>query len=126
MLQKRLFGVGTIIGINHNYNYYKQYHHYQQYNNNIVYNKYNTLSTYCDTSSLSSSFSSSSIVLYQYRICPFCHRVRSLLDYLHVNSKTLEVDPLTKTELSFSKDYKKVPVAIIQDNIIGDSGKIIK
>jgi len=40
--------------------------------------------------------------------------------------KTIEVDPLTKTELSFSKDYKKVPVAIVNDVIIGDSNKIIK
>lgn len=70
--------------------------------------------------------SKNEITLYQYRICPFCHRVRSLLDYLQIDYKTIEVDPLTKTELSFSKDYKKVPVAIVNNDVIGDSNKIIK
>ena len=122
MMQRRLLGVGTIIGINHNYHYYKQYQ------KSIIGSRYSILShSYCDSSSKSSNGAiNSSITLYQYRICPFCHRVRSLLDYLQIDYKTIEVDPLTKTELSFSKEYKKVPVAIVNDVVIGDSNKIIK
>ena len=122
MMQRRLLGVGTIIGINHNYHYYKQYQ------KSIIGSRYSISShSYCDSSSKSTNGAiSSSITLYQYRICPFCHRVRSLLDYLQIDYKTIEVDPLTKTELSFSKDYKKVPVAIVNDVVIGDSNKIIK
>jgi microsomal prostaglandin-E synthase 2 len=65
-------------------------------------------------------------MLYQYQICPFCHRVKAYLDYLKLDYSTVEVNPLTKSELKFSKDYKKVPIAVIDGNVLNDSGAIIQ
>jgi hypothetical protein len=90
-------------------------------------------------SSISESLPQSSalqIQLYQYRICPFCNRVKTILDYINntrsisnddgtntkendnvsgtslLSVKNIEVNPLTKSEIkSFSKDYRKVPIA---------------
>eukprot|EP00501_MAST-03F_sp_TOSAG23-6_P001019 GSMAST32.ASY1.ANO1.1059.1 assembled CDS len=66
------------------------------------------------------------ITLYQYKICPFCNKVKSLLDYASVPYQTVEVDPLSKGELKFSKDYKKVPIARIGNEIVTESGTIMK
>lgn len=66
------------------------------------------------------------ISLYQYKICPFCHRVKACLDFLKIDYETTEVNPLTKSELSFSKEYKKVPVAVIDGELIGDSALIME
>ncbi len=38
----------------------------------------------------------------------------------------MDVNPLTKYEISFSKDYKKVPIAIIDGKQVNDSSEIIK
>ena len=66
----------------------------------------------------------SKVVLYQYKICPFCSRVKSLLDYMDVPYDSVEVSPLTKSQLSFTT-HKKVPVAKIDNNIIAESADII-
>lgn len=63
--------------------------------------------------------------VYQYQICPYCHRVKAYLDFLKVQYEVIEVNPLTKSELAFSKEYKKVPIAVFDDEIIADSGAII-
>jgi glutaredoxin len=58
----------------------------------------------------------SSIVLYQYSICPFCHRVRSVLDYAQLPYVVKEVNPLTKAEIKPYRDrHKQVPIAEIDD-----------
>lgn len=62
---------------------------------------------------------------YQYAICPFCCRVKAYMDYNNIKYSVVEVNPLTKSELGFSKEYKKVPVANIDGEIIGDSSSII-
>ena len=50
------------------------------------------------------------ITLYQYAICPFCNINKTLLSYTDTSYTIQEVNPLTKTEIKFSKDgYKKVP-----------------
>jgi microsomal prostaglandin-E synthase 2 len=72
------------------------------------------------------------IQLYQYRICPFCNRVKTVLDYINRTSiqgtnmnekggastttlltvQNIEVNPLSKAEIKqFSKEYRKVPIA---------------
>jgi microsomal prostaglandin-E synthase 2 len=56
----------------------------------------------------------SSIVLYQYEVCPFCCKVKAFLDFHNIPYKVVEVDPLRKSELSWS-DYKKVPVVLLDD-----------
>ena len=90
---------------------------------------------FSSSSSISAPPSNLQIQLYQYRICPFCNRVKTILDYINnsrsssndgtnteennsvsaatfLSVKNIEVNPLTKTEIKqFSKDYRKVPIA---------------
>lgn len=78
----------------------------------------------CDASSAPSG--NSDIILYQFMICPYCNKVKALLDYMKVDYETVEVDPLTKSEISFSKDYKKVPIASIKGKQVNGSEEIMK
>lgn len=50
--------------------------------------------------------------LYQYAACPFCNKVRSILEYKGVDFETIEVHPLNKKEIAFSADYRAVPIYI--------------
>jgi Glutaredoxin len=52
------------------------------------------------------------IMVYQYKICPFCNKLKAVMDYLGVPYQTTEVNPLTKKEIKFSKDYKKVTTVL--------------
>lgn len=54
-----------------------------------------------------------SVVLYQYHTCPFCCKVRAFLDYYGIEYSIVEVNPLSKKEVKFSKSYRKVPIAIV-------------
>lgn len=65
------------------------------------------------------------VTVYQYKICPFCNRVKSYLDYLRIPYKTVEVNPLTKGEVRFSKDYRKVPIVLFEGLQVNDSSPII-
>lgn len=66
------------------------------------------------------------IQLYQYHICPFCNIGKALLAYANVEYDAVEVNPLTKAELKpWSGDYKKVPIALIDDAQINGSEEII-
>ena len=66
------------------------------------------------------------ITLYQYKICPYCSRPKTLLDYLKVPYSIVEVNPLTKSQIAFSKDYKKVPIAEISGTgIVKESKQIL-
>jgi glutaredoxin len=61
------------------------------------------------------------IQLYQYAICPFCHRVKALLDYAGVDYQVTEVNPLTKAEIKpWKTDYTKVPIATLSSDEDGD------
>lgn len=67
-----------------------------------------------------------SLRLYQYRICPFCNKVKATLDFLQRPYQPMEVNPLTRSQIKFSKDYKKVPIAVFNDSeVVGDSSKIV-
>ncbi len=50
--------------------------------------------------------------LYQYAACPFCNKVRSMLEYKGVEFDTIEVHPLNKKEIAFSAGYRAVPIYI--------------
>lgn len=50
--------------------------------------------------------------LYQYAACPFCSKVASILRYKGVDYETVEVHPLNKKEISFSTDYRAVPIYV--------------
>jgi len=80
------------------------------------------------TSSSSSSSSATfpaAVVVYQYEACPFCNKLRAYLDYTRTPYVLVEVDPLFKGELAWSRDYKKVPVAVVGGRRVTDSGRII-
>jgi len=63
-----------------------------------------------------------SVHIYQYEICPFCCKVKALLDLHRVPYATTEVNPLTKSETkAWSGGYKKVPIAMIAGEQINDS-----
>uniref|UniRef100_A0A7S2S1S0 GST N-terminal domain-containing protein n=1 Tax=Rhizochromulina marina TaxID=1034831 RepID=A0A7S2S1S0_9STRA len=71
--------------------------------------------------------SSSPVKLFSYRICPFCSRVKSLLRHRGLPFRVVEVNPLTKAELAWSTEYKKVPVAKFADGlVVPDSARIVE
>ena len=41
------------------------------------------------------------LVLYQYKICPFCNISKSFLSFANVDYKAVEVNPLTKSEIKW-------------------------
>lgn len=56
-----------------------------------------------------------SIKFYQYQVCPFCNKAKSVLSMSKIPFKTfdlIEVSPMSKVEIKFS-DYKKVPIAVV-------------
>ncbi|GAB4820004.1 hypothetical protein N2152v2_007050 [Parachlorella kessleri] len=64
------------------------------------------------------------IIMYQYEACPFCHKVKAFLDYHKIPYRCVEVNPLTKKEISFTQ-YRKVPVVLLDGEQINDSSVII-
>ncbi|XRB10702.1 prostaglandin-E synthase 2 [Pseudoscourfieldia marina] len=66
------------------------------------------------------------VALYQYEVCPFCCKVKAFLDLYGIPYRTVEVDPLRKTEIKWSSDYKKVPIVTIDGKQqLNDSSAII-
>ncbi|KAL3929635.1 MAG: hypothetical protein SGPRY_001877 [Prymnesium sp.] len=79
------------------------------------------------SSAASSLTSIGPVRLYQYEICPFCNKIKALLDLYKVPYETLEVNPLTKKEFKeIGSDYRKVPVAMLGDLQVNDSPEIAK
>lgn len=73
------------------------------------------------------SVQSPNITLYQYQICPFCNKAKALLNYAKMDYKAIEVNPLTKEELKpWSQDYRKVPIAKINQEQINGSDEIME
>lgn len=68
------------------------------------------------------------LTLYQYQSCPFCCKVRALLDYYGVSYDIVEVNPVFRTEAKWSS-YKKVPILLAKVNggyqPLNDSSMII-
>lgn len=65
------------------------------------------------------------VVLYQYEPCPYCCKVKAVLDYLRIPYEVVEVNPLTKKETKAFTDYRKVPVCKINGEVVVDSSAII-
>lgn len=63
--------------------------------------------------------------LYQYQSCPFCSKVRAFLEFYGFSYEIVEVNPVTKSQLSFSRDYKKVPVVTSSEGTFVESSLII-
>ncbi|XP_078685949.1 prostaglandin E synthase 2-like [Branchiostoma floridae x Branchiostoma belcheri] len=53
------------------------------------------------------------VTLYQYLTCPFCCKTRAFLEYYGIDFQVVEVNPLSRREISWS-DYKKVPIVIVE------------
>ena len=65
------------------------------------------------------------ITLYQFQSCPFCSKVRALLNYIDQPFEVVEVSPLGLKELDFT-DHNKVPVLKDDDEVITESATIIE
>ncbi|KAJ8666892.1 hypothetical protein QAD02_008554 [Eretmocerus hayati] len=53
------------------------------------------------------------LTLFQYQTCPFCCKVRVLLDYYGLSYDVVEVDPVLRQEISWS-EYRKVPILLVK------------
>lgn len=65
------------------------------------------------------------LTLYQFNSCPFCWKVRSLLNYAKQPYEIVEVTPMGMKELDFT-DHKKVPVLKDGDQVIVESAAIVE
>lgn len=77
--------------------------------------------------STKAAYASPSVTLYQYAICPFCHKAKAFLSYANISQfEAIEVNPLTKAELKpWSGDYRKVPIAKIDGKQVNGSDEIV-
>lgn len=69
------------------------------------------------------------IQLYQYEVCPYCCKVKSVLDYKKIPYEKIEVNPMTHEELegvAGAMEHDKVPVLVDGEKIIFESNDIIQ
>lgn len=62
------------------------------------------------------------VTLYQFELCPFCHKVRAGLELKGIPFRKVEVNPMTKKELpALSADVpRKVPVLQTGGDTVAD------
>ncbi len=65
------------------------------------------------------------LTLYQFDSCPFCWKVKALLNFAKQDYATVEVTPFGMKELDFT-DHKKVPVLRDGDKVVTESATIVK
>lgn len=67
------------------------------------------------------------INLYQFELCPFCHKVKAALDVKGLPYRKIEVNPYSKAELPPLPEGtpKKVPVLEFEGRVIQDSTAIL-
>ena len=72
----------------------------------------------------------STMTLYQFELCPYCHKVKAGLDLKGIPYNKVEVNPISKQELKplgeTPTGRKKVPVLQHQDSVVRDSTEILK
>ena len=70
---------------------------------------------------------SKAITLYQFELCPFCHKVRAALELKGLSYGKVEVSPMDKKGLPPlpPEAPKKVPVMKVGEEIIWDSSQIL-
>ena len=61
------------------------------------------------------------LTLYQYEVCPFCCKVKAVLDFYKVPYRVVEVSPLTKRQLKWGA-LRKVPVLALGEVQRGSGG----
>lgn len=57
------------------------------------------------------------LVLYQYKTCPFCSKVRAFLDYHGAAYEIVEVNPVMRQEIKWST-YRKVPILMVNGELV--------
>ncbi len=67
------------------------------------------------------------VTLYQFELCPYCHKVKAGLDVKGISYTKVEVNPMTRKELPALPDEapKKVPVIEAGDDRVYDSTSIL-
>lgn len=65
------------------------------------------------------------ITLFQYQTCPFCCKVRAFLDYYGLSYDVVEVNPVARGELKFSKGYRKVPIIVVTTTKKGNESVLV-
>ena len=72
----------------------------------------------------------STLNLYQFELCPYCHKVKAALDLKGIPYNKIEVNPMTKEELKglgpAPAGRRKVPVVEFNGTVIRDSSEIIR
>ncbi len=66
------------------------------------------------------------ITLYQFQGCPFCSKVRALLNFSKTPYDVVDVSPRGMKELQGITDHKKVPVLKDDEKVIVESATIIE
>ena len=66
------------------------------------------------------------ITLYQFQGCPFCSKVRALLNFSKTPYKVVDVSPRGMKELEGITEHKKVPVIKDGDKVVVESATIIE
>jgi len=67
------------------------------------------------------------LTLYQFELCPFCHKVKAGLEVKGIDYRKVEVNPMTKKELPELPEGapKKVPVVEVSGEVVHDSTTIL-
>jgi microsomal prostaglandin-E synthase 2 len=68
------------------------------------------------------------VTLYQFELCPYCHKVKAAMEAKGIAFTTLEVNPMNKKELPPLPDGapRKVPVIRVNCDTVFDSTKIVE
>ena len=67
------------------------------------------------------------VTLYQFELCPYCHKVRAGLDLKGISYRKVEVNPMSKKELPKLPEGapRKVPVLEVDGELLWDSTMIL-
>jgi microsomal prostaglandin-E synthase 2 len=72
----------------------------------------------------------SKLKLYQFELCPYCHKVKAGLDLKGIPYEKIDVNPMNKKEMAHiapaENGKKKVPVVEFGDTIMRESGEILR
>jgi hypothetical protein len=52
------------------------------------------------------------LTIYKYDTCPFANKAMTFLEFHSVPHSRVEVNPLSKKEIAFSKSYRNLPLAV--------------